>query len=94
MQQSPKDFDPSKLKIKIECPEPRDIAAGINFSIQNQQPIIKQRTNMPSQLVQTTQEKFQTTIWVNTICDISYVTYDMSVQPRLNLSNQIGETQI
>ena len=60
MQQSPKDFDPSKLKIKIECPEPRDIAAGIKFNIQNQQPIIKQRTNMPSEFVQTTQEKFQT----------------------------------
>ena len=60
MQQSPKDFDPSKLKIKIERPEPRDIAACINFNIQSQQPVIEQRTNMPSKLVQTTQEKFQT----------------------------------
>ena len=83
MQQSPKDFDPSKLKIKIECPEPRDIAAGINFNIQNQQPIIKQRTNMPSEFVQTTQEKFQTTIWVNIICQCNSDLTEVTIFSRL-----------
>ena len=35
MQRTPKQFDQSKLKISIECPEPSGIAAGMNFTIDN-----------------------------------------------------------
>ena len=58
MQQSPKQFDPSKLKINVECPEPRDIASGMSFNIQNQQPVTPQPTNRIPQPAQT-QGKFQ-----------------------------------
>ena len=56
MQQSPKQFDSSKLKINIECPEPRNIASGMSFKIQNPQPIAPQRTN--TEPAGNTQEKF------------------------------------
>ena len=58
MQQSPKQFDSSKLKINIECPEPRNIASGMSFKIQNPQPITPQRTKSLPEPAQTTQEKF------------------------------------
>ena len=61
MQQFPKRFDPSKLKINIECPEPRDIAGGMNYKIQNQQPITPQHSDRTPQPVQTPPEKFQNT---------------------------------
>ena len=60
MQQSPKQFDPSKLKINVECPEPRNIGSGMSFNIQNQQPLTPQPTNTISQPAQT-QEKFENT---------------------------------
>ena len=58
MQESPKQFDPRKLKINIEYPEPRNIASGMGFKIQNQQSIIPQRAHSIPQAVQT-QEKFK-----------------------------------
>ena len=58
MQQSPKQFDPRKLKIIIECPEPRNIAGRMGFHMQNQQPIVPQRTNKIHHAAQI-QERFQ-----------------------------------
>ena len=58
MQQSPKQFDPSKLKIDVECPEPMEIANGMSYHIQNQQPVAPQATNRIPQPAQT-QGKFQ-----------------------------------
>ena len=60
MQQSPKQFDPSKLKIDVECPEPMEIANGMSYHIQNQQPVAPQATNRIPQPAQT-QEKFENT---------------------------------
>ena len=61
MQQSPKQFDPSKLKVNIECPEPGTIANGMDYNIQNLQQITAPRTNRLPEPAQTTQEKFQIT---------------------------------
>ena len=51
MQQSPKQFDPSKLNINIECPEPRNIAGVMNYSVQNQQSVSPSRRYAVSQAV-------------------------------------------
>ena len=57
MQMSPQEFDPSKLKISTECPEP----TTTRIFIQNLQPITASRTNRVPEAIQTTQEKFQIT---------------------------------
>ena len=57
-QQSPKQFNPSKLKIDKECQEERNIAGGMSNNIQNPQPITPQRTNRLPEAAQSTQEKF------------------------------------
>ena len=62
MQQSPKQFDPSKLKIDVECPEPRDIASGMSYKIQNKQPVAPKATNRIPKPART-QEKFENT-WI------------------------------
>ena len=59
MQRTPKQFDQSKLKISVECPEPSGIAAGINFNIDNQQPVISANAIQISQPAETTQERFK-----------------------------------
>ena len=51
MQQYPKQFHPTKLKINVECPEPRDIASGMSFNIQNQQSVTPSRRYSISQPV-------------------------------------------
>ena len=76
MQKSPKQFDPSKFKIDIECSEPGKIASGMRFNIKNSlsvcqsgshsitQPVISEQnipTNSISRPDQNTQEKFQKT---------------------------------
>ena len=59
MQRTPKQFDQSKLKVDIKCPEPSDIAAGLNLIIDNQQPGISASAKETFQPSQTTQERFQ-----------------------------------
>ena len=59
MQRTPKQFDQSKLKIAVECPEPSGIAAGMNFNIDNQQPVISANAIQISQPAETTQERFK-----------------------------------
>ena len=59
MQRTPKQFDQSKLKINIECPEPSGIAAGMNFNIENKQPVISANAIQISQPAETTQERFE-----------------------------------
>ena len=62
MQQNPKDFDPKKLKIQIECPQPENIAAGIGFHIKNEQSVIQPPVQNISQPIQGIQkEPFQIT---------------------------------
>ena len=51
MQQSPKQFDPSKLIINIECQEPSNFAGGLNFNVQNQQSVSSSRRYAVSQAV-------------------------------------------
>ena len=62
MQQSPQQYDPSQLKINIECPEPGTIANGMGYNIKNLQQITAPRTNRLPEPAQTTQEKFQNTL--------------------------------
>ena len=59
MQRTPKQFDQSKLKINIECPEPSVIAAGMSFTIDNQQPVFSASANRIAQPAETTQERFK-----------------------------------
>ena len=60
MQQNPKDFDPKKLKIQIECPQPENIAAGIGFHIKNEQSVIQPPVQNISQPIQSIKkEPFQ-----------------------------------
>ena len=47
MQQKPQEFDPTKLEIQIDCPQPENIAAGIGFHIKNEQSIIQR----PAQII-------------------------------------------
>ena len=47
MQQKPKEFDPARLEIQIECPEPENIAAGMAYNIKNEQSIIQR----PAQII-------------------------------------------
>ena len=61
MQQYPKQFDPSKLEINIECPEPGTKTNGMGYNINNLQQITASRTNMLPEPAQTSQEKFQNT---------------------------------
>jgi len=55
MQQKPQEFDPTKLEIQIDCPEPKNIAAGLTYNIKNEQSIIQrpaQIISMPAASVQ------------------------------------------
>ena len=59
MKRTPKEFDQSQLKVDIECPQPSDIATGMSFTIDNQQPDISASANKVSQPAQNIQERFQ-----------------------------------
>ena len=48
---TPKQFDPSKLIINIECQEPSYIAGGLNYNVQNQQSVSPSRRYAVSQAV-------------------------------------------
>ena len=47
MQQKPQEFDPTKLEIQIDCPEPKNIAAEMTYNIKNEQSIIQR----PAQII-------------------------------------------
>ena len=70
MQQSPEEFDSSKLKINIEFPKPRNITVGMSFNFKNQQQLLDELLeevatitgtlkNKVAEPAPTTQEKFQ-----------------------------------
>ena len=61
IQQFPKQFDSSELKINIKCPKPSYIVSGMNYDVKNKQSVIPQRSNRLPKQAQTTQEKFQNT---------------------------------
>ena len=47
MQQKPQEFDPTKLEIQIDFPEPKNIAAEMTYNIKNEQSIIQR----PAQII-------------------------------------------
>ena len=57
VERNPKHQDPTNLKIKIEYPEPGNIAAEIRYHIENEQAQSPKRISKPAQSVQT--EGFQ-----------------------------------
>ena len=60
MKQSPKEFEPKNLRIKIDCYEPYNIAAGMGYNIKNEPSVIQrpaQNISKPALSVQ--KEPFQ-----------------------------------
>ena len=58
VEQSPQEFDPSKMNVNIEFPKPTDIVVRMSFNMENKKPDIPLHTNRVSKLRQITQEKF------------------------------------
>ena len=59
VEQNPKHQDPNYLEIQIKCPEPENIAAEINYHVENKQPVVRLPSivSKPAQSVQ--KEGFQ-----------------------------------